>query len=83
MKGGGVQGIANEEGNTRAVRVCVCARGGVRVCGCVGVWVRVAVRLKRFTFTATFTHHSNYACVFFLFVAAVGERGRGECCRRC
>lgn len=33
---------------------------------CAGVWVRVAVRLKRFTFTATFTHHSNYACVFFL-----------------
>lgn len=37
MKGGGVQGIANEEGNTRAVRVCARGCACVRVCGCVSL----------------------------------------------
>lgn len=68
MKGGGVQGIANEEGNTRAVRVCVCARGGVRVCGCVGA-CRCAVE--------TFHFHCNFhppfqLCLCFLSFCCCG-----------
>lgn len=74
-----MQGIANE---SREYSLCLCVWVCVcEGCACVRVCVRVraVVRLKRFTFTATFTPHSNYARVIFFVESGEGNVvGDGE-----